>query len=866
MAKTLRLDMAVNYRSKYEINVSRKIVKPKNRAGYRKSRVIRSRLVSLMMALSVVGIFASSTVLPTANANVVTDVVGDTATSWCSEQFWTPGSATVTAGGMMAAGVDMSKEDGGKKRTGLEEWGYGALRVYGFVGTRSFEDAPGPVKEQGYKADNRASSAETGCTAITPTASTLIANGIFATSSLISWSVGVLFQLAVTDEAITGAVSKVVEETITGRPTESEYASGGSGESIEGGGPTGTGLVHALFLEYLLIPIMIGGLWMGWLGIKRKMQAVLMQGLGMIMVVTSALLTLYQPAFVMKASNIPASVGGEILTTIVSFTSDASNKDNLCTVDGTSSADIVRQFQCQLWKNVYVAVVNSQFGSMENAQQNAGNIPSPTSLGSVPASPNNWAFYGMSQLVKAEGDSDAEVKAKKENLAWTAVEFVGNPSDGKGGSVNEVFIGEDLDARIQPAILSLVMSVATAVVVVPSLLAYLVSVLLFKFMFIFLPFIFLVGTARPNKVMPWLIKRVGNLLEQLYLLIVVGVSVMLLQVVMALEVALPIHVILFIVVAALIKDGQKEMKEWLVSLPGTGGSGGSVENSINGGLSKTGSIAMGAASGAMGAATGGIMNRFKGGGTSSTITKSVSRPKSLALLEAKNDNTGFKNTTTKGNSTQRASAAKNRGDNPFAASGGPTAGAVSPKAETEDVRTGSSSHTRRADVAFASTENGVSRDDSVGRSENGNNTVAPSFEPTASQSVSAQEKVDGSVAKTEATPRVHNASVASMAASGALKGAVAGAKTDSPSAGMVAGYQSGSATARNSIDKAETQGKAQQSEKTAQERKEALQQQITGALPKRSTASPRLPKRDGGLPKRDGGLPGSGGGSPRNGR
>ncbi|MGP4993728.1 hypothetical protein [Glutamicibacter ardleyensis] len=125
-------------------------------------------------------------------------------------------------------------------------------------------------------------------------------------------------------------------------------------------GKIGNILWDKLFFDYLNPLIMIGALWLGWIGlVKRETTRFVQSGVWIIAVVVFAIISWGNP---MKVSQTVSSWSSGISSVVASnITGGMTDGSGLCTPTGKNVA--VRQFQCNnYYNNVYSPWVQGQFG------------------------------------------------------------------------------------------------------------------------------------------------------------------------------------------------------------------------------------------------------------------------------------------------------------------------------------------------------------------------------------------------------------------------------------------------------------------------------------------------------------------------
>jgi hypothetical protein len=481
----IRLDLAMNYHTKYEMTVEARTLKPKQNKGYSRFRAVLKKVTNVFLALLIVTMTTFGFGLPAAHALDGGFPTGtDIAMAWCKGTSFIGGAPTPTPDFLTPP-----KPEG--KMTGAEKFGF-------FPQTTSYpapygkDESPDVLDKKGWSDSENAAyskSGPSGCLRFDIWANAVMTitgqtyNGIV--TSIASEEVAMAFGEDVT---IVKALKDRIGTVISGKQPGSDVASG-------------EGLVSTLYLDWLIPMIMFAALYMGWVGlVKRRSTEAFNAAIWMIAAATFGLLMLTKP-FVLTDEmdkGITGITGGVMTSVAKSTFGTLGEKTNLCEVPsdvGTDKERVVRETQCMIWYQfIYVPLVQSQFGTSGAELQRTNLMPNGVDLGGTEASPRSWATYQLDQQVIDANADQAEIDAKNEAKWLLPITFVGEPSAGVEGSgaINKSWTGEN-PQRVLPIVFAGI--AATGFFIVITILS--IGVLIFKIMTIiliaFAPIVLLIG-------------------------------------------------------------------------------------------------------------------------------------------------------------------------------------------------------------------------------------------------------------------------------------------------------------------------------------------------------------------------------------
>ena len=258
-----------------------------------------------------------------------------------------------------------------------------------------------------------------------------LANSIFQTNKIVvgltTWVYGLAFQ-----PSWLNSINEAVHTVITGDQARTD--ADGNVVSTSGGSGSG-GLRDALYLPFITIMIMIGALYLGWIGlVKRASLQAFHSFLWMLGAVLTGSLLMFNPSFLPNmANNIVSSVESAIIsgTTSVALNASANDaSDNFCYVSPTGSSGddvaqrelVIRQMECSIWSTfIYVPWVSGQFGvDSSEAQDIAAGSGSQfdVTIGSNTFS-ENIALYQIEQ--QSLTYSDSNVSSIQKQINWFTI-------------------------------------------------------------------------------------------------------------------------------------------------------------------------------------------------------------------------------------------------------------------------------------------------------------------------------------------------------------------------------------------------------------------------------------------------------------
>jgi hypothetical protein len=430
---SLVLNQGGNCRNNYVMNVSSKPLNPRKNKGYSKTKAIWRRINSVLLVLMVI-MTGYLTVAAPANALEGKDVlpVPDFA-DICKTAIFTDNAQPTDADFF-----PVNRPTAGK-RTGEEEFGYEALRLIGLIGPEGTDEAPKVWKDKGYKDTNDLFSKNRSerCFAASMKLNLWWANaGLNAAKGLTQVNGLMLGYALNSDDPALKKINETIDQIITGKAPGSDVSSG-------------KGLKDTLYIPFLIPVIMLGALYMAYVGLyKRKSTQALHSVVWLVGSAVAGVLLLSQPTMLPYYANKTTSAAGSAVIESVTDGGAAvvTGKDsNICTVDDNDDTKrMVRMSKCLLWQTfVLNTYVDAQFGGKERAEFRADEIPYKVNLGDTEATDSNWALFQIDQLRKNPNASQSDIDRKMENLYSVAAVQVGDPSDRRAGAgtVNYYWMG-----------------------------------------------------------------------------------------------------------------------------------------------------------------------------------------------------------------------------------------------------------------------------------------------------------------------------------------------------------------------------------------------------------------------------------------
>lgn len=266
------------------------------------------------------------------------------------------------------------------------------------------------------------------------------------------------------------------------------------------------GLRNALYLEFLGLMLMLGALYLAWVGlVKRQSSTAGSAALWMVGSVIVGSLIIYNPTIIPRAANATVdAVTGAIMTgtTGLAVPNGQSEKDSLCYLPTSAESDsqkrITRIVECSLWSAfIYTPWVSGQFGTSPSQDLSAGlNTPEPVQIGSGKTISNNWALYQLEQqsldLHSLATKRGSMISSKQNNWGHVRDHMAQNQPE-----LWESWSGREEGARLGVSALAAVASIGgLAVIVTLSVLMIVYQIGLALLMFV-APLFLLVG-AHPG--------------------------------------------------------------------------------------------------------------------------------------------------------------------------------------------------------------------------------------------------------------------------------------------------------------------------------------------------------------------------------
>ena len=469
----LKLNKAANYRSNYVVTVDANGTKAKT-AGYSTRKRVTRWFGNIMLALSVLvgslGIAAPASAEPGLadfiNQGCATEII----------RFDEPVNLTPW---------DPPRPVAGQKMTGLEKFGWGSTKFTDWLGPWEKSDVPDALKDTDYPDDSKFFAKNTGgCVKPMVTISTTVAQGVLGGAKMFAIATGTLYELAISaDSYLLDTIYEYVDNMITGEKS-------------------GKGLKDALYLDFLIPVIMLGALYLGYVGLmKRQSTKAIYAVIWMVAVIATGIMMLSNPMWLPTTAQkaVTSIAGGATAALTQTATSGVSGTtSNLCAIDGgsTGANAVVRQTNCMFWYAfAYRPWVEGQFGSNGAETFRSGDIPRPTDLGGGQvAQPGSWAVFQLDQMHAVEGTPQSEIDGKTDAMLDMSQIFVGDPAANMegAGAINRHWTGENPN-RLGIATMALVASICTLVIAVPISLGILAMKIGIMLLVAFLPFILLVA-------------------------------------------------------------------------------------------------------------------------------------------------------------------------------------------------------------------------------------------------------------------------------------------------------------------------------------------------------------------------------------
>lgn len=478
--KDLSMDQAINYKNKYEIEITGRDYKRHFLGGYSLSKKVWRAGINMLMVLSLVAIALFGGIMPAqADDNVVVKGIKDAVLSVaCPVPSF---NATPTEKGVLQAYTGTKPNI---KQTAFERYGMEPIHWTSWLGASKDRLPDGLGNLSSYQ-DTNPILYQSDCVKAGEMVNNLGANNVFNVTKFVTWAGITVYHSAVsTESSLDVAVA----------PKLTEFAKN---------------LKEAIYYPYFEIMIIIAIISMAWRAFIQRKQTDFFPRLAWTVIApTISIIILNNPALILDVSH---SVKGAMTERIVNYASEQSvgkdaEQDNFCAVtpgDYSDSVNAMRVQDCTFWKVfVYNPWALGQFGSDTKAlEQNIGavkvqdgtgsNIPTVSLGGGVNAYPQNLAVMQLETLTVQDGDTSSAITNKQKQFYRIADAQLGVPSHTGVGKINSAWAGHG-DLRNNQAWISL----AGAVGGVALLLILSMSMIMFEFVIIFLMFMFaFVGLA-----------------------------------------------------------------------------------------------------------------------------------------------------------------------------------------------------------------------------------------------------------------------------------------------------------------------------------------------------------------------------------
>ncbi|GAA4768172.1 hypothetical protein [Citricoccus nitrophenolicus] len=337
-----------------------------------------------------------------------------------------------------------------------------------------------------------------------------------------------------------------------------------------------------VYFDYLAPMIMIGALWMAWVGlVKRRATQAVSALLWSMAAIIAAVAFMTKPMFLINTAN---NVVGGISSSLVSgITSSASAGDtDICaastavttsgaqqqeggmggTINNTAIRNSVRNTQCNLWYSfAYAPWVKGQFGMnptelsatnhapngfLKMVNESGGKVAyregdfyqldvltddngtplklqkSKLGIETVPDDHQNWALYLLDHRANWD-DAESTQKAMKSR---SQMAVVANQLGSK--NFNEMFRGSNQGARMGDALLAMLGAIATAAMIMAFSFVILMADLILLMLTVIMPLVFLAALhpgAGRRLAMTWVETFAAKCIEKIGLSIVLAVMI-----------------------------------------------------------------------------------------------------------------------------------------------------------------------------------------------------------------------------------------------------------------------------------------------------------------------------------------------------
>lgn len=266
------------------------------------------------------------------------------------------------------------------------------------------------------------------------------------------------------------------------------------GQAINGLITNPGGLRDALFVPFVIPLILIGAIWVAWIGIiKRAATAALQSTVWMVAAIAAGTVFLAQPTLISGAIDYGVA---SIQTTINEVVLAGGDANNMCDIGSSGDTNkVTREVKCSIWySTIYAPWVSGQFGESANSAVSAD----PNRSGSAIMKNDPRGFlsgatieYGSQQTVRATTWPQLMVDRQATNQSFDIAEVAYAQLSGQGMPINNVWAGGTMN-QISASILMFFGAIASTLVLFVygfMLLIYqlmmIVAVLLSPFFFLF---------------------------------------------------------------------------------------------------------------------------------------------------------------------------------------------------------------------------------------------------------------------------------------------------------------------------------------------------------------------------------------------
>ncbi len=643
------------------------IIMPKSRTRKAVRKVSR-RAVTVVLAIMIafLGIFASIGAATPAHANPVEDGFKNAICTYgfgfydleTKTALFSPSTGDENTDDATPyekygnAGLQFTVWQGPYRQEGLDKDGeLGGKQIVNFVGGKG-KSVIDQIGDSGPAGDGSAGKGEANqtyqgfynssqtCVPVMKIGMTAIANAIFYITTITVWFAGFVYQTAYEANALLLTTADGPLTLIT------------------------NALKDAFYLEFLTPVVMLGALWMAWVGLVKKKSIEAAQGaVWMIASAVAGVALLTQPMVIPNTVN---TVVSSASSAVISAVSNIGAKDDnsLCRVEiptfgeggggkgaslgndkpqpevlnGAQTRANVRSFQCALWQNfLYTPWVMGEFGVNPNSPGaesvtkngwadavNGGAINGQPQLAPVenvafnlqgtsqaPAGGQSWPLYHLDNKVKFKTTSSTEMIDQQRNLINVAVAQL-HTAEG----YNDTYKGEGSMNRIGLAIMAFLAASGAGIFVVVVGAGIILLQLSLILLMMMAPVILLAG-VHPGFgrriAMDWLQQIFGIAVKQIVLSAFLGIIISFYSVIFTINASGDVSWLLSMFLIVLASIGGFTFKKQLLNiftkfLPGNSvaPSDGKVPGVVK-------NVVGGAVAGGTAAAFGGLLGRSKAG-------------------------------------------------------------------------------------------------------------------------------------------------------------------------------------------------------------------------------------------------------------